>query len=178
MSRMGGRPSGRGARALNPGAWLLAPALACLLITLLLAAPFRIFGLALPEPVFAVMLAFSWALLRPSLLAPFAQLGTGLLLDVLWGSPLGLWALSLLLTYTLVLITRPLISGQSALVTFIWYVAATLFAFACAYVFTMLDARVRPNLWAVASQVLFTALLYPVVGKVIERFAEADVRYR
>jgi rod shape-determining protein MreD len=175
---LGGRPSGRGARALNPGAWLFAPALACLLASLLLAAPLRVFGLALPEPVFAVLLAFSWALLRPSLLAPFALLGTGLLLDLLWGAPLGLWALSLLLTYAAVLTTRPLISGQSPLVTFFWYVGATLFAFACAYVFTMLDARVRPSLWAVGSQVLFTALLYPVVGRVIDRLGEADVRYR
>lgn len=175
---LSGRASGRSARAMSPLAWLLAPAVACLLATMLLAAPLRIFGLQLPEPVFAVMLAFSWALLRPSLLAPFALLGTGLLLDLFWGTPRGLWALSLLVTYSAVLATRPLISGQSPVVTFGWYVGATLVAFAAAYVFTMLDARVRPNLWAVAWQVLFTALLYPVVGQVIERFAEADVRYR
>jgi rod shape-determining protein MreD len=175
---LGGRPSGRSARALNPGAWLLAPAVACLLATLILATPLRIWRLSLPEPVFAVMLAFSWALLRPSLLAPFALLGTGLVLDLFWGASLGLWALSLLITYAAVLGTRPLISGQSPLVTFFWYVAAVLLTFACAYVFTMLDARVRPSLWAVGSQVLFTALLYPVVGRVIDRFAEADVRYR
>ena len=175
---LGGRPSGRSARAMHPVAWLIAPAVACLLATLFLAVPLRVFGLQLPEPVFDVMLAFSWALLRPSLLAPFALLATGLALDFFWGTPRGLWALSLLVTYAAVMVTRPLISGQSPVVTFAWYVGATLLAFAAAYVFTMLDARVRPNLWAVASQLLFTVLLYPVVGKVIERFAEADVRYR
>ena len=169
---------GRAARPLNPLTWLLLPALACFLASWLLTAPLRVVGFGLPEPVFAVMLAFSWALLRPSLLAPFALLGTGLLLDLFWGTPRGLWALSLLVTYSAVLATRPLISGQSPVVTFGWYVGATVVAFASAYVFTMLDARVRPNLWAVASQVLFTALLYPVVGRVIERFAESDVRYR
>jgi rod shape-determining protein MreD len=144
----------------------------------LLAAPIRVLGLSLPEPVFAVMLAFSWALLRPSLLAPFALLATGLMLDLFWYAPLGMWALSLLVTYAVVLVTRPLIFGQSAAVTFAWYVGAVLIAFASAYAITMIDARVRPSLWAVASQVLFTALLYPVVGRVIDRFAEADVRYR
>ena len=88
-----------GARPLHPGRWLGVPALMCVLATIVFAAPIRIYGLQLPEPVFAMVPAFAWALIRPSILAPFALLTLGLFLDIFWGGPSGLWALSLLVAY-------------------------------------------------------------------------------
>ena len=173
-----GSRGGRAARPLNPFTWLLLPALACLLATWILAVPLRVAGLGLPEPVFAVVLAFAWALVRPSLLAPFALLLLGLVLDLFWGAAMGFWALSLLIGYAAVLVTRPLISGQGYVVTWVWYAGTVLVVLGAAYLFTMLDARVRPSLWAVASQALVTGLLYPVAGRLIDQFEEADVRFR
>jgi rod shape-determining protein MreD len=175
---LAGSRGGRAARPLNPLTWLVLPALACLLATWLLAVPLQIFGVGLPEPVFAVVLAFAWPLVRPSLLAPFALLLLGLALDLFWGSAMGFWALSLLIGYAGVAATRPLISGQGYVVTWIWFVGVVVLVLGAAYVFTMLDARVRPSLWAVASQALVTALLYPVAGRLIDQFEEADVRFR
>ncbi len=169
---------GRAARPLNPFTWLLLPALACFLASWLLTAPLRVVGFGLPEPVFAVMLAFAWALVRPSLLAPFALLGLGLALDLLWYAPMGFWALTLLLGYAAVMATRPLISGQGYAVTWGWYVAVTVFVLGLGYLFTMMDARVRPNFWAVASQAVFTGLLYPLAARLIDHFEESDPRFR
>ena len=95
-SRLGG--SSRAARPLSPGAWLLLPALVVAVAAFLLTVPLRVAGFGLPEPVFAIGLAFAWARIRPSALAPMVLLSLGLFLDLLWGAPMGLWPLSLLLT--------------------------------------------------------------------------------
>ena len=42
--------------------------------TLIFAIPFRVFSLQLPEPVFCMVPVFAWAVIRPSILAPFAIL--------------------------------------------------------------------------------------------------------
>ena len=179
MSRsLGGMGGARAARPLNPLAWLVLPALVVMLVTFVLSAPLQLFGLGLPEPVLAVGLAFAWAVVRPSLLAPFALLLVGLWLDLFWGAPLGLWGLSLLLGYASVLGARPLVSGQGYVGSWAWYVGTTVVVLAAAYLFTMLDARVRPNLWAVLSQAVVTGLLYPLVNRLIEQFDDVDTRFR
>ena len=84
---------------------------------MLLGTPFRVFGLRLPEPVFPMVLAFAWAVIRPSMIAPFVLLALGLFLDLYWGGPFGLWALALLAAYAMVLLgVRSIMSGQSRLV--------------------------------------------------------------
>jgi rod shape-determining protein MreD len=57
-------------RVVGPLQWIVYPALIAIAVTVLLAIPFRLFGLNLPEPVFPLVLAFAWPLIRPSMLAP------------------------------------------------------------------------------------------------------------
>jgi rod shape-determining protein MreD len=168
----------RAARPLNPLTWLILPALVVVLLTFLLGTPMEAFGLRLPEPVWAVGLAFAWASLRPSLAAPILLLIVGLFLDLFWGAPMGLWALSLLLAYTAVWLGRPFISGQGYAASWAWYAATTAVAIGAAYLFTTLDAQVRPHIWAVLSQALVTALLYPLVARTLEQFEDVDPRFR
>jgi rod shape-determining protein MreD len=163
---------------LNPVSWLLIPALAVGLITFLLTVPVRVAGLGLPEPVLGLGLAFAWALIRPSLFAPIVLLVLGLFLDLLWGAPMGLWPLSLLLAYGAVAGARPLMAGQGYAATWAWYVAIVAIGLGAVYLFTTLDARVRPHLWAVLSQALVTALLYPAVAWLIDQFEDVDPRFR
>src|SRR4051812_24951768 len=94
------------ARPLDPWRWLVAPLLIALLASVAFAAPIRIFGMRLPEPVFALVPTFAWAVIRPAVLAPFLVLAMGLFLDLFWGSPLGLWGLSLLVAYGGALFSR------------------------------------------------------------------------
>ena len=175
-SRLGG--GGRAARPLNPATWLIVPALAVMLATFLLAVPIRVAGLRLPEPVFAVGLAFAWASIRPSAAAPLMLLGLGLFLDLFWAGPLGLWALCLLLAYGAVAGARPYMTGQGYAASWAFYAAAVAVALGSAYLFTTLDARESPSLWAVLSQALVTALLYPVVAWLTDQFEDVDTRYR
>jgi len=110
--------------------------------------------------------------------SPFALLALGLWLDLFWGAPTGMWGLSLLLGYATVLGSRPIVSGQGYIASWAWYVGTTAVVLGAAYLFTMLDARVRPNLWAVLSQAVVTALLYPLVARMIEQFEDVDTRFR
>ncbi len=169
----------RGAgHGLQPLSWLILPLVFCLAATVAFATPLRILGLSLPEPVFPMILAFAWAVIRPSLLGPFLLLIAGLFLDFFWGDVLGLWALCLLLAYGAALLARSLMAGQSTPVLWAWYVAAVLLAFGGAYVFVALDTHVNPDPVSVILQLAVTACLFPLAARLIARFEDADIRFR
>jgi rod shape-determining protein MreD len=166
------------ARPLNPLFWLGGPMLICVLATVLLATPLRVFGLALPEPVFPLAMAFAWAVIRPSILPPFALLALGLFLDVFWGGPQGLWPLCLLAAYAAVLAARRLIMGQDFLFMWGWYGLVIAAAFGAGFVLMSMDAGAPPNVLAVVWQYLATLALFPFAHRLVERYEDADVRFR
>lgn len=166
------------ARPLEPWRWLGVPMLQVLAATILFGIPFRAFGLQLPEPIFAMALAFAWAVIRPSILAPFGLLLMGLFLDVFWGGPLGLWALCLLIAYGGALAGRTMMAGQNRAILWAWYGATTATAMVAAYLFVLLDSKSAPGLVPIAWQFVATIVLYPFANRLIEMFEDADVRFR
>ena len=166
------------AERLDPIRWVALPMAACMVATLLFCAPIRVHGLRLPEPLFAMIPAFAWAVLRPSLLAPICLLALGLFNDLVWGGRLGLWSLALLVAYGFILVTRNMMSGHSRVMLWAWYGAATLMAMGAAYLATLIETGSAPNLLAVAGQWLPTTLLYPLADRLIGRFEDADPRFR
>ena len=166
------------ARPLTPLRWIGVPTLQAVIATLVLLTPIRVFGLHLPEPVFGLVLAFAWAVIRPSMVAPFALLGLGVFMDVAWGSPLGLWSLSLLVAYGAVLSARTILVGQN--LPMMW----AAFAVTCAigelagFLFIQIQAHAMPSLIGAAWQFLATVLLYPLADRLIDQFEDADVRFR
>jgi rod shape-determining protein MreD len=166
------------ASRLDPLQWLGLPLIVALAVTLFLATPLRVYGLQLPEPVFPMVLAFAWAVIRPSVIAPFLLLATGLLLDLFWGGPAGLWAVALLVTYGLVLAVRATLTGRGAVVLWIWYGAACALAFGVGTLVTLMKTGSIPAPLPLFWQFLVTLLLYPFAHTLIERFEDADVRFR
>lgn len=166
------------ARPLDPWRWLAWPALLCVAATILFAVPLKIFGLQIPQPVFPMILAFAWALVRPSVLAPFGLLLAGLFLDHYWGGPLGLWPISLLVPYAAVLAARGVMTGHSGPMRLIWYIAAVALAMLTGFLLSALDAIAYPGLVPMLWQFFATCLLYPFAHRLIERFEDADVRFR
>jgi rod shape-determining protein MreD len=166
------------ARHLSPLAWLGAPVLLSVAATLVFATPIRVFSLPLPEPVFPLALAFAWAVIRPSVLPPFALLFLGLFLDACWDGPQGLWPLCLLAAYAAVLTARRLITGQDFLIMWAWYAAVVGAAFAVGFMLMTMDAGAAPNLLAVGWQFLATSALFPFAHWLIGRYEDADVRFR
>jgi rod shape-determining protein MreD len=170
--------SSGGARPLAPWRWLGAPMLLVMAASLVFALPIRFWGVGLPEPVFALPVAFAWAVIRPSMLAPLCVMIMGVFMDFLWGSPTGFWAVCLLLPYGIVLGARTMLAGQSQVMMWLWYAAATALALGAGFLFTMLDAQNSPGLASVGWQYLATVVLYPFADRLIDRFEDADVRFR
>lgn len=168
----------RTVQPLNPAIWLLAPALIAAAAELLLAAPVKLFGLQLPEPVFGVAAAFAWAVIRPSILPPFVLIGLGLFQDVLWGGPLGLWPASLLAVYALAFSARRILINEDFWPLCAWFAGAGLGGFATAFLLSALAAGEAPSLVGVALQWVATVVLFPLSWMLIERFEDADVRFR
>jgi rod shape-determining protein MreD len=167
------------ARTLEPWQWLGVPAVACVLGAVVFAIPTKILGLVhLPEPVLPLVPAFAWAVIRPSVLAPLVLLALGLFMDLLWGTPMGLWAISILVGYGVILISRNMLTGQSGAVLWIWYGGMVALAMAVGYLLTVMNGGSAPHLWPVFWQFLPTVLLYPFVHRLIEQFEDADVRFR
>jgi rod shape-determining protein MreD len=170
--------SSSAARGLAPWRWLGVPMLQVMAATFIFALPLRFWGMPLPEPLFAVPVVFAWALIRPAMLAPIAVMVLGLYLDLLWGAPMGFWPVCLLLPYGVVLAGRSMLAGQSQVMMWLWYAAATALTLGSGYLFTMLDTQNTPDPVSVAWQFLATVILYPFANRLIERFEDADVRFR
>ena len=166
------------ARPLEPWRWIGVPMAQVMVATILFGVPLRVFGLQLPEPLFAMTLAFAWAVIRPSVLAPFAILFIGLFLDIFWGGPLGLWAICLLIAYGVALAGRTMMAGQNRLILWLWYALVTATALVAAFLFVMLDSKSSPGLIPLAWQFLATIVLYPYAQRLIDLFEDADVRFR
>jgi rod shape-determining protein MreD len=166
------------AAPLNPLVWLGLPVVVCVAATTILTIPLRVFGLQLPEPVFALVPAFAWAVIRPSILPPLVLLGLGFFLDLIWGAPKGLWPACLLAAYAPVLVFRNILAGQSYPVMWAWYAAACAFAFLTGIYIMSLDSGVMPSLVSVLGQFAVTAALFPFAHMLIERYEDADVRFR
>jgi rod shape-determining protein MreD len=166
------------ARPLNPLRWLGLPMLVALAWTVVFAVPLRVFGLRLPEPVFPLVLVFAWAVVRPSVLAPFAVLLMGLFLDIFWGGPFGLWAVSLLVAYGLLLVARSMLVGQSLPMMIGWYGFTCALALATGFLVARMHAGATPSLVVMAWQFVTTLVLYPFAHRLIDRFEDADVRFR
>ena len=163
---------------LEPWRWLGLPLLWCVLATILLGIPLHVFQWQLPVPVFPMALAFAWAVIRPSVLAPFALLLGGLFLDIYWSGPLGFWALCLLIAYACAFAGRSMMAGQNQIILFVWYGLVTATAFVAGYLFVMLDSKSTPGLIPLAWQFAATIALYPFAQRLIDRFEDADVRFR
>ncbi len=79
--------------AISRHAW---PAMVMFLGLLVIGLPFGVPGQAALRPAYAMACVFFWSLYRPASLPAPVVAGTGLLLDLLGMSPMGMWAVLLL----------------------------------------------------------------------------------
>jgi rod shape-determining protein MreD len=126
--------------------------------------PFGLPGQAELRPAFAMACVFFWSLYRPSSLPAPVVAATGLLLDLLGMSPLGLWAVLLLVLQGSTLAARRRLVPQGFLLT--WLVFA---AFAAGLsdiewgLQSMLELRMLPA-WPCGAQIFSSIALYPALA--------------
>jgi rod shape-determining protein MreD len=163
----------RRARPVSPAVWILGPAAAAFAASLLLATPLRAWGLQLPEPVFAFVPAFAWALGRPSLGAPFALIVLGVALDFLWATPTGFWAVCLLVVYALTFFSRRMLAGQEVWALWAAYGLACASAMLVGVALTAARTGEAPSLIGVGLQLVVSIALFPFAWRLIERYEAA-----
>lgn len=166
-------------RVVGPLDWVGFPAVICAILSVAFATVVRFpGGLQLPEPIFPLLLAFAWPLIRPSMIGPATLLALGLFEDLLLGTPLGLWALTFLGVYAGILSTRHLIVGQATPVLFGWWVGAVSTAYMAAYLVICMCSGGEPSLIDAALQLGVTLVLFPFANGLVQRFDDGDVRFR
>ena len=164
-------------RVVSPLQWLIYPALIAIAGSVVLATPLRILGMTLPEPVLPAVLAFAWPVIRPSVLGAAVSFGLGIVLDLLWGGPLGLWPLFLVVIYGLSLLGRVVMSGLETVLLFLGYGVTLLTAFGLVWLASAALTGMLPSLSALFWQFLPTLLLFPAANWLIERFDDGEVRF-
>jgi rod shape-determining protein MreD len=73
---------------------------------------------------------------------------------------------------------RAFLAGQSRAMMWIWYGAGTMLSLGAGYLFTLLATRSAPDPVTLTWQFLATVVLFPVADVLIQRFEDADVRFR
>jgi rod shape-determining protein MreD len=116
--------------------------------------------------------------IRPSASGPLLLLALGAFLDFFWNARMGLWGLSLISAYGLSLAGRSLMAGQGLVVMGGWYAAVCCLGLGLAYLFATIGAHEQPNIFAAVWQLAWTLGLYPAVAYMVDRFEDADVRFR
>jgi rod shape-determining protein MreD len=110
--------------AMSRHAW---PGTVMFLGLLVIGLPFGVPGQAELRPAYAMSCVFFWSLYRPASLPAPVVAGAGVLLDLLGMSPLGMWAVLLLVLQGSTLAARRRLIPQGFLMTWLVF-----FAFACA----------------------------------------------
>ena len=163
---------------MSPLVWLGLPLCAALAASVVLAAPVEAFGLQPPEPVFAMVPAFAWGIARPSVAPPLLISLMGLALDLLWGGPIGLWPLCLMVAYALSFLMRRVLAAEEFWGLLAWYAAACAAAMFTGVAMIGFRAGQLPSLIGVGEQFAITVLLFPFAWRLVERYESSDARYR
>ncbi len=131
--------------------------------------PFGLPSQAALRPVYAMACVYFWSLYRPAALpVPFVAL-CGLLLDLLGLSPLGIWAVLLLLLQLAVIAARRRLAPARFLTSWGAFIGFALAGAGLAWAAQgLLQLRLLP-LWPVLWQGLFAAGLYPALARLLIR---------
>jgi rod shape-determining protein MreD len=163
-------------RRLDTLARHLVPSLSIFALMLVGVVPLHIPALHAVAPALPLIAVFYWTLYRPDLLPAIAVFAAGLLQDILFGLPLGVSAVMLVLVHAAVTTQHRFFLGKSFGVVWLGFslVAAAALALAwlvnCAYN----AALIPPD--AVAFQVLTTIGFFPVLCWVLLRCQLALLR--
>ena len=76
------------------------------------------------------------------------------------------------------LVGRRFLAGQGPAVLWVWYAGACAAAFAAGMLFMSVKSGNAPGLVGVAWQFAASVALFPLANRLIERFQDADVRFR
>ena len=131
--------------------------------------PLHIPGYSSIVPMLALTSVYYWAIHRPRLMPPIAVFAVGLAQDVLSGTPLGLHAVVLLLTYGAIVSQRRAFLGKSFLVVWWGFLIVAFTAVLVSWVLVSALSGTLIETRAGVFQFLLTFALYPAMTALFAR---------
>lgn len=150
--------------------WTAFPSLSTLFCVLLSLVPFGLSSTILAPPNFGLIAIFLWTLSRPDLLPSSIVFLIGLLQDLLWGGPFGLWAFVFLAGYGLTLSQRTFLIGREFGFTWVGFGLVVVICSFFAWVVTMLFHGQWLAPYPAIVQGVLSAALYPLFARVTPWF--------
>jgi rod shape-determining protein MreD len=136
------------------------PFLCGVLAAIIANVPISFLGGLVPSPLLAFMPVYFWCLVRPDLMPAPAALALGALDDLLSGGAMGIWALSFVVSYTLIDRERDAFAGLSGLGAIIGFGAAMLVTEVTAFLVVAATHATFPPVGPFLLQAVTTILLY------------------
>jgi rod shape-determining protein MreD len=152
-------------RQTQPRGWVLGPFLGALATSMVLALPWRLFGLAPPALAPFLVPMFAWSLIGPNTWTPLVLVAGGVVLDALGGGRFGVWPLALLAGF---LATRPF---RLAVAAIGWPLGAGVWALATAvallagWLGSGVSASALPDFAPSLAAWAFNLLLFPLAWR-------------
>jgi len=145
--------------------WAIFPGLTTLVCVFLSMVPLGWSTTVLAPPSFGLIAIFLWTMIRPDLLPAGVVFVLGLLQDLLWGGPMGLWAFVFLLAYVLTLSQRTFLIGRGFGFTWVGFGLVAVIAGAVSWIFAMLFHGQFLMPYPVIVQVVLSAAVYPLFAR-------------
>jgi rod shape-determining protein MreD len=145
--------------------WAVLPFLLSLLCVMLYVAPLRIGNFTIPMPLFPFMAIYFWSVTRPAFMPYIAIFLIGLFQDVLTGGPVGLWALSYLLTVVIISTQIDVIAGRGRSALWAGFMLAAVVVMALVWIIARIALGPEPAGGRLGSEMLLSVLVYPLVGR-------------
>jgi len=157
----------------NSSAARLVPTLTTIIAALVAILPLQIPGYVAITPALALMAVYHWTLYRPDLLPPYALFAIGIGEDLLTGSPVGVGALTLLVTRAVVLRSRRHFVGRTFPAVWAGFtlvgggIMLGVWALHCLIEFSLLNPR------NVVFRMVLTIAIFPVASFLLGRIQRA-----
>ncbi len=156
--------------------WAILPFVLAMLCAMIYVAPLRIGGISIPMPLFPFMVIYFWSMTRPVYMPFVAIFFIGLFQDVLTGGPIGLWALTYLLTTALLSTQAEVIAGRGRSVMWSGFILGVLIATFLVWVFARMALGPSPAGGRLGLEMIVTVLTYPLVGRLFAMVQRATTQ--
>lgn len=159
--------------------WSIFPFLSCVFCILLTMVPFGLSTGYLAPPSFALVAIFIWILVRPGLMPPAAVFTLGVLQDLFWGGPVGLWGGVFLMVWAFTLSQRQFLEGRGFGLAWAVFGVVALGAGVSAWIIASIFYGATMPVIPILSQTLLNFAVYPAFARTvpffIRRIGEADI---
>lgn len=150
--------------------WSLFPFFSAVFCILLTMVPFGLSTGYLSPPSFALIAIFIWILARPDLMPPAAVFLLGILQDLFWGGPLGLWGAVFLMVWAFTISQRQFLAGRGFGLTWAVFGVAVTGSSALAWVIASIFYSTLMPVIPILSLTILSFAVYPAFAKVAPFF--------